>query len=305
MNLAFIQGLVAGALLSGTTLLYATLGEVVGQRSGIVNLGIEGLMLVGAAAGFAVAAETGSAVAGIVAAAIAGGLFNLLFGVLVITRRANQLASGLAFMFFGFGLSALIGTSYVGSRIDGLNKVEFPVLTELPFFGPALFRHDPLVYLVFPLAILVWWVLVRTRWGLSVRAVGEDPQVAFAAGKSPSKLRYQALFIGGLLGGIAGAHLSLAVALTWSEFMTGGRGFIAIALVIFAGWKPIQAVAGALLFGGALVLQLQMQAAGVQISPFLLEMTPFVVTLVVLIAWGRSRGRSAPASLGRIYQGTE
>lgn len=147
MNLAFIQGLVAGALLSGTTLLYATLGEVVGQRSGIVNLGIEGLMLVGAAAGFAVAAETGSAVAGIVAAAIAGGLFNLLFGILVITRGANQLASGLAFMFFGFGLSALIGRSYVGTRIDGLDKVTLPILSDLPFFGPALFRHDLLVHL--------------------------------------------------------------------------------------------------------------------------------------------------------------
>lgn len=305
MNLLFIQGLVAGAILSGTTLLYATLGEVVGQRSGVVNLGIEGLMLVGAAAGFAVAAETGSAIAGILVAAIVGGLFNLLFGVLVVTRQANQLASGLAFMFFGFGLSALIGRSYVGSRIDGLNKVQIPVLSELPFFGPALFRHDPLVYLVFPLAILAWWVLFRTRWGLSVRAVGESPQTAFAAGKNPSALRYQALFIGGLFGGIAGAHLSVAVALTWSEFMTGGRGFIAIALVIFASWQPIRAVGGALLFGAALVLQLQMQAAGVQVSPFLLDMTPFLVTLVVLVAWGRSRRLSAPASLGRVYQGTE
>jgi len=305
VSLSFVLGLLSGSVTSGTTLLYATLGEVIVQRAGIVNLGIEGVMLVGAATGFAITAETGNPVLGIVGAALAGGIFNLVFGFLVITRMANQLASGLAMMFFGFGLSALIGRPYVGSHINGLENVEIPALEGLPVVGAAIFDQDPLVYLVFPLAVGIWWVLFRTRWGLSLRAVGESPTTAFAAGRNPSLFRYQAVFLGGLLGGIAGAHLSLALALAWSEFMTGGRGFIAIALVIFSKWHPIRAIAGALLFGGALILQLQMQASGVKISAFLLEMIPFLVTLLVLIAWGGARRHAAPASLGRVYQGTE
>ncbi len=305
MSLKFVLGLLTGAVMSGTTLLYATLGEVIVQRAGIVNLGIEGVMLVGAATGFAIAVETGNPVLGIVGAALAGGIFNLVFGFLVITRMANQLASGLAMMFFGFGVSALIGRPYVGSHINGLENVEIPGLKRLPVIGSAIFDQDPLVYLVFPLAVGIWWVLYRTRWGLSLRAVGESPTTAFAAGRNPSLIRYQAVTLGGLLGGIAGAHLSLALALAWSEFMTGGRGFIAIALVIFSKWHPIRAIAGALLFGGALILQLQMQASGVKISAFLLEMIPFLVTLLVLIAWGGARRHAAPASLGRVYQGTE
>ncbi len=305
MNLTVVIGLLSGAVMSGTTLLYATLGAVIVQRAGIVNLGIEGVMLVGAATGFAVAVETGSPVLGIVAAALTGGVFNLIFGYLVITRRANQLASGLAMMFFGFGLSALIGKPYVGGQVNGLANVEIPALSRLPIVGDAFFGQDPLVYLVFPLAAAIWWGLFRTRWGLSLRAVGESPTTAFAAGRNPSLIRYQAVFLGGLLAGIAGAHLSLALALAWSEFMTGGRGFIAIALVIFSKWHPIRAIAGALLFGGALILQLQMQASGAKISAFLLEMIPFLVTLLVLIAWGGARRHAAPASLGRVYEGTE
>lgn len=275
------------------------------ERAGIVNLGLEGVLLIGASVGFAATVETGSATLGVLAAALAGGLFNLMFGFLVVTRRANQLASGLAMMFLGFGVSALVGKPYVGHPVKGLSKVGIPVLSDLPFVGTTLFKHDFLVYLAFPVAALVWWVLFRTRWGLSVRAVGESPTSAFAAGRRPSLLRYQALFLGGLLGRIAGAHLSLALALAWSEAMTGGRGFIAIALVIFSKWHPIRAIAGALLFGGALTLQLQMQARGVQVSPFLLDMIPFLLTLVVLMVWGGARRHAAPASLGRAYQGTE
>lgn len=305
MSWSLVRGLLSGAILSGTSLLYATLGEVLVERAGIVNLGLEGVLLIGASVGFATTVETGSAALGVLAAALAGGLFNLMFGFLVVTRRANQLASGLAMMLLGFGVSALVGKPYVGSPVKGLSKVGIPVLSELPFVGSTLFNHDFLVYLAFPVAALVWWVLFRTRWGLSVRAVGESPTSAFAAGRRPSLLRYQALFLGGLLGGIAGAHLSLALALAWSEAMTGGRGWIAIALVIFSKWHPIRAIAGALLFGGALTLQLQMQARGVQVSPFLLDMIPFLLTLVVLMAWGGARRHAAPASLGRVYRGTE
>ncbi len=305
MSWSFIRGLLSGSIASGTSLLYATLGEVLVQRSGIVNLGIEGVMLVGASVGFAITVESGNELIGVLAAAVAGGIFNLIFGALVITRRSNQLASGLAMMFFGFGLSALVGKPYVGGFIGGLRNIAIPILSEIPLIGRAFFNHDILVYLVVPAAILVWWVLFRTRWGLSVRAVGESPTTAFAAGRNPSFLRYQALFIGGILGGIAGAHLSLALALAWSEMMTGGRGFIAIALVIFSKWHPVRAIAGALLFGGALTLQLQMQARGVQVSPFLLDMIPFLLTLVVLMAWGGTRRHAAPASLGQMYRGTE
>lgn len=305
MSWSFIRGVLSGSILSGTSLLYATLGELLVERAGIVNLGIEGVMLIGASVGFATTVETGSAALGVLAAALAGGVFNLLFGFLVVTRGANQPASGLAMMFFGIGLSALLGKSYVGEQIVGLRRFPIPGLSELPWVGTTHFRYDVLVYVAFLVAVLMWWVLFHTRWGLSLRAVGESPTTAFAAGRRPWLIQYQALFIGGLLAGIGGAHLSVAFTLTWTEWMTAGRGFIAIALVIFSGWHPLRAIAGALLFGGAVAFQLRMQARGTQISPFLLDMIPYLLTLAVLLAWGGARKHAAPASLGRVYRGTE
>jgi simple sugar transport system permease protein len=300
-----LQGLLSGSIIAGTPLLYATLGEVMGERAGIVNLGLEGVMLMGAVVGFSTTVKTGNPALGVFAAALAGALFNMIFGFLVIERRANQLASGLALMFCGVGLSALLGAPYIGSQIKGLNEIRLPILSDLPVAGPILFHYDILVYLVIPIAILVWWALFYTRWGLSLRAVGEKPTVAFAAGKHPYRLQYQALFIAGLLGGIAGAHLSLAVAKTWAEWMTAGRGFVAVALVIFSKWHPLRAIAGALLFGGAIALQLQMQARGVPVSPFLLDMLPHLLSLGVLAVWGGARRHAAPASLGQVFRGTE
>lgn len=300
-----IASIVLGAILSGTSLLYATLGEVLGERAGIINLGLEGVMLMGAVMGFVTTVETGSAILGVLAGMTAGGLFNLVFAFLVVRRRANQLASGLALMFCGVGLSALIGAPYVGSQIRGLGEVRLPVLSDLPYAGSALFRHDALVYLVAPVAVLLWWLLFRTRWGLIVRAVGEHPTAAFAAGYNPYTVQYQALFIAGLLGGLAGTHLSLSIAKAWVEWMTAGRGFIAVAIVIFAKWHPLRAVAGALLFGGAVALQLLMQARGVPVSPFLLDTIPYLLSLAVLLVWGGARRHAAPASLGRVFTGTE
>jgi ABC-type uncharacterized transport system permease subunit len=302
---SFIKGLLSGSVLSGTSLLYATLGEVIVQRSGIVNLGLEGVLLIGAAVAFAATAETGSPVLGILAAALAGGALNLIFGFMVITRRANQLASGLTMMFFGIGLSALVGRPYVEKPIEGLPKLALPFLSDIPWLGTILFKYDILVYGSIPTALLVWWLLFYTRWGLSLRAVGESPVTAFAAGYRPGLLRYQALFLGGLLGGIGGAHLSIALTMAWAEHMTAGRGFIAVALVIFSKWHPLRAILGAFLFGGAIMLQLQLQARGIQISPFLLNMIPYLLTIVVLLVGGKSRRYAAPASLGRVYQGTE
>ena len=286
-------------------MLYATLGEVIVERAGIVNLGLEGVLLIGASVSYAVTVETGSPGLGLLAAALAGGVFNLIFGFLIVTRRANQLASGLAMMFFGMGLSALVGRPYIERQIEGLPRLPIPLLSDIPWVGTAFFNFDILVYLVFPAAVLVWWMLFHTRWGLSLRAVGESPTTAFAAGYQPALLQYQALFLGGILAGIGGAHLSIAFTLTWSEVMTAGRGFIAVALVIFSRWHPLRAIVGALLFGGAVMLQLQLQARGTNISPFLFNMVPYLLTLLVLLAWGESRKHAAPASLGRVFRGTE
>jgi simple sugar transport system permease protein len=233
---------------------------------------------------------------------VAGAAFNMLFAVLVISRRANQLACGLALMFCGVGLSALIGAPYIGRQIVGLPELRVPFLADVPGLGEVLFRHDALVFAAAPTAALAWWVLFRTRWGLYVRAVGENPTAAFAAGRDPRALQYHALLIAGLLGGLAGAHLSLGLAKTWAEWMTAGRGFIAVALVIFSKWHPLRAMAGALLFGGTISLELQMQVLGVPISPFLLDMLPYLLSLGVLALWGGARRYAAPGSLGRVFQ---
>ncbi len=305
MTLLAILGVISSAIYSGTSLLYATLGEVVGERSGIVNLGLEGVLLVSAATGVAVTSKTGSPYLGILAAMLAGGLMNLVFGLLVITRKANQLASGLATMFFGFGLSALIGSQFVGARITSLPRILLPGLSDLPRLYSSLFKFDLLIFLVIPIAALVWWLLFRTRWGLGLRAVGENADIAYASGRNPRWIRYQALILSGLLAGLGAAHLSIAYTMTWTEYMTGGRGFIAVALVIFSKWHPLRAIVGALLFSGAVAFQLLMQSSGVQISPFLLDTIPYLLTILVLIAWGGNRKQSAPASLGRVYHGTE
>ncbi|HEX4409753.1 MAG TPA: ABC transporter permease [Xanthobacteraceae bacterium] len=304
MNTALIVGLISGAILSGTSLLYATLGEIFGERSGIVNLGLEGIMLIGAASGFAATALTGSPYLGIIAAAFAGTAANLIFAYVVISRNANQLAAGLSLMFFGIGLSTLIGQPFVGSLITGLPRLALPDF-EAASIGARILSYDLLVYLAVPVAIAAWWLLFRTRWGLQLRTVGESPAAAFAAGAQPWRLQYQALAIAGALGGIAGAHMSIALTLTWADGMTAGRGFIAIALVIFAKWNPLWAIAGALLFGAAEGLQLQLQAAGADVSPFIMNMTPYLLTLAVLILWGWRRQFAAPAALGRNFAGVE
>jgi ABC-type uncharacterized transport system permease subunit len=305
MNWLTITGVISSAIFSGTSLLYTTLGEVIGERAGIVNLGLEGVLLVSASVGFRVTVTTGNPYLGVLASMLSGGIMNMIFGFIVITRRGNQLSSGLALMFLGFGLSALIGGPVVGQQIQGLPRFLLPGLSGLPLLYTSQFKFDLLIFTVVPVAILVWFLLFRTRWGLYVRAVGENTDTAFAAGKNPNRFRYQALFLSGMLAGLGAAHLSIAYTMTWREFMTAGRGFIAVALVIFSKWHPIRAIVGALLFGGAVAFQLFLQASGIEVSPFLLDTFPYVLTLVVLIGWGGTRRFSAPASLGRIYQGRE
>ncbi|MCB0188255.1 MAG: ABC transporter permease [Caldilineaceae bacterium] len=303
--LTFIVGVLTGAIGAGTSVLYAALGEVISERAGVINLGVEGTMLVGAAVGIAVTAETEMALLGLLGGMVAGGLFHLLFAYLVVTRKANQLASGLTMGFLGIGLSALIGRPYVGQFVVGLPKLPIPYLADLPYLGRLFFRHDLLIYLAVPVAFLLAWLLANTRWGLALRTVGEDRVVAYAAGLRPSLIQYQAIFVGGLLAGLGGVHLALAYTGVWQEQMTAGRGFIAVALVIFAGWNPLRAVWGALLFGGALAFQLQLQARGAPISPFLLDMLPYLLTLGVLLALRKRAGYTMPAGLNTVFEGMQ
>ncbi|MCR4391860.1 MAG: ABC transporter permease [Candidatus Acetothermia bacterium] len=297
--MSWLLSWLSGTLLYAAPILYPTVGEVVEQRTGMVNLGLEGLMLLGGAVSFAVSRLAGDAWVGVLAAGATGLAANLVYAWLVVHRSAHQLAAGLALMFFGIGLSALIGKPYVGQMA--------PSLPKYPLLGPQslTFRYDLLVYLAFLLAPLMWFTLYRTRWGLRVRAVGESPASAYAAGVSPSRVRYAAAALAGLLAAVGGAHLAVGITGTWSEGMTAGRGFIAIALVIFSRWNPLRAVVGALIFGGAVVLQLQLQAQGIGISAFILDMIPYALTLLVLLVWGRGVRHVAPASLGRVYFGSE
>ena len=261
-------------------------------------------MLAGACAGYIATVETGSPYLGILAAFVAGGLLATIHAFLVVTRGANQLASGLALMFFGLGLTAFFGRPYVKEQITPLKDYAIPGLSELPYLGPVLFSHDVLTYAVFPLAGLLWWFVFRSRWGVMLRAVGESTESAFAAGLHPARIQYAAVAFGGALAGLGGAQISLAYTATWVENLTQGRGFIAVALVIFAMWNPLRAMAGALLFGGAVALQLQLQARGVGVSPFLLDMTPYLLTILVLLIWAQ-RGRDAfPAGLNKVFRGT-
>lgn len=305
MSLLALLGVLSSAIFSGTSLLYATLGEVVSERSGTVNLGLEGVLLVSAASGYGVTVMTGNPFIGVLAAMLAGGLVNMVFAYLVVTRRANQLASGLALMFFGYGLSSLIGKPFIGKMITSLPRYMLPGLENLPLRYASLFKFDLLIFLVIPVTVFIWWLLYRTRWGLGLRAVGENAETAYASGRNPAAIKYQALFVGGLLAGLGAAHLSIAFTMNWAEYMTGGRGFIAIALVIFSKWHPIRAIAGVLVFSGAVAFQLLLQVSGVNVSPFILDMIPFILTLTVLLIWGGTRRYSAPATLGRVYQGTE
>lgn len=302
--MGFVGDVGSGAIRSGTSVLYAALGETIAERAGVINLGVEGCMLSGACAGYITTYHTGNAYLGVLAALLAGSGLALIHAFLAVSRGANQLASGLALVFFGLGLTAFAGRPYVGKKITGLANQPLPLLSDIPFVGPVLFNHDSLTYLVFLLGPALWWLLFRSRWGLYLRSVGENTEAAFAAGLNPKRIQYLAVIIGGALAGLGGAQLSLAYTQTWIEGMTNGRGFIAVALVIFALWSPLRAIAGALLFGGAIAFQLQLQARGANISQFLLDMIPYLLTLAVLLVWGRASRQSMPDGLKKVFEGT-
>lgn len=296
---------VAATITTGTTLLYASLGEILTERAGILNLGVEGMMLVGAMAGFAAANAAHNPWVGVLAGAAAGSALALVHAVLTITLRANQTVSGLALTIFGSGLASYLGKPLVGVALaQPFTAVHIPVLSNLPVVGPALLQQNPLVYLAFALVALLHYWLKRTHGGLALRAVGESPAAADAAGISVPLVRYLATAAGGALAGMAGVHLSLAVSPSWGEGMVAGRGWVAVALVIFAAWSPWRAVLGALLFGGVEALAFRIQALGSNLSHFVLDMLPFLVTVAVLaLAVARARRQFlAPAALGGVYE---
>jgi ABC-type uncharacterized transport system permease subunit len=304
MSAITIASIIAITLALTPSVLYATYGEIIGQRAGIVNLGIEGVMLIGAVCGFAGAVLTGNAYLGLLIGALAGIAFNLLVAFMVVGRGANQLASGFAVYFLGGGVSMLIGAHFVGSNVTGLGQIDIPGLSALPQPWNEIFLQDLLVWLMLPVAALIWWLLFRTKWGLKLRAVGEDKDFAYAAGVQTGRVQLQAMIVAGLLYGIAGADLILAYTRTWQDWGTAGRGFIAIAIVILALWSPLRAILGALLFSAAVAIGIQLQTQGSPVSPFVLDMLPYLVTILVVLIWGRARAFTVPAGLKEVFAGT-
>lgn len=298
------SGTLTGAVGPGISVLYATYGELIIERAGRINLGTEGSMLMGACFGFIATVETGSASAGVLAGMVAGSGLSLILAYLVIYRDTNQLATGFALTLFGAGITAYAGRDYVDSTIGGLNPIPIPLLSDIPEIGKALFQQDILAYVAYALGPLLWAGLYYTRLGLSLRAVGESADVAFAAGRNPQVIQISAIALGGALAGLGGAQLSLGLTHTWSEGMTVGRGFVAVGLVIFGMWSPLRAMVGALLFGGAIGLQLQLQTVGAPVSPFILDMLPYLVILLVMALWSSASARAMPEGLKGVLRAT-
>jgi general nucleoside transport system permease protein len=297
--------LINTALASGTTLALAALGLLINERAGVLNLGAEGMMLVAAVAGFAAALATGSDTLGFLAAAAAGAALASVFGLLVIFLNTNQYATGLALSLFGYGFSAFVGVAMVGKSLSPREQVAIPLLSDIPFVGPALFSHHPMVYGAMLITAAIAWFFYRTRSGLLLRAIGENPEPAHALGYPVRLIRLAAVCAGGALCGLAGAYISLVTAPLWVEGLTAGRGWIALALTVFATWRPARALLGAYLFGGVTVLQLNLQAQGVAVSSHLLTMLPYVATIVVLALISRNAAfirLNMPASLGKPFR---
>ncbi|CCF19546.1 Putative ABC transporter (permease protein) [Pseudorhizobium banfieldiae] len=299
-----LEAILLTVITAATPLVIASLGELVTERAGVLNLGVEGMMIMGAVAAFAVTQATGSPYIGVAAGIIAGGIFSLLFGVLTLTLVANQVATGLALTILGLGLSGQIGESFVGQPGIKLQPIAIPLLSEIPLLGPLLFRQDIIFYLSVLLVGGIHWFLFRSRMGLKLRAIGDNHGSAHALGINVIRTRYLAVMFGGACAGLAGAHLSLVYTPQWVENMTAGRGWIALALVVFASWRPLRVLAGGYLFGAVTIGQLHAQALGIGIPSQLLSAMPYVATIVVLIIISHNRRTTlinTPASLGKPF----
>jgi len=293
--------LVASLMISATPILLAAIGEMVVERAGVLNLGIEGMMITGAVVAFATAVATGSPALGFVAGAGAASALSLSFGVLTQYLLSNQVATGLGLTLVGLGLSSLVGKPYEGVKTETLPRLDIPVLSDLPVVGRMLFQHDAMVYLSLLLVAAVWAFLKYTRAGLILRAVGESHEAAHALGYKVVRVRLLAILFGGACAGLGGAYLSLVRVPQWTEGLTAGAGWIALAIVVFASWRAGRVLVGAYLFGGIAVLQLNLQAAGAQVPVALLSASPYLITIIVLVIISARGAHGAPASLGRPF----
>lgn len=299
MSAEIIILLLAATVQSGTPILYATLGEIVTEKVGILNLGVEGMMMVGALAGFIAALYTGQATLAFLVGGLAGGLLAALHGLVCIGFQGNQVVSGLALTILGTGLADYLGTPFVGQKVTGFSAVPLPLLADIPGLGPVFFNQDPLVYGSYLIVPLLWLFFRNTKWGLRLRSVGEYPEAALVAGVSVHLYRWAGVIGGGFLVGLGGAYLSLAYTHLWTSGMSAGRGWIAVALVIFAFWRPERALIGAYLFGGIMAFQLRLQAMGTHIPSSLPLMLPYGLTVLVLVLSSRKGTRAqSPAALG-------
>ena len=300
----FVEAILLTVVVASTPLLLAAAGELVVERAGVLNLGVEGMMIVGAACGFAGAFATGSILIGAICGILGGAGLSAIFALLTLGLAANQVASGLALTILGVGLSGLIGADFVGQKITGAPNLYVPYVTDIPLLGKLLFGENFFVYLSIALIVLIWHFLYRTRGGMVLRAVGDNHASAHALGYPVLRIRLLAVLFGGACAGLAGAYLPLAYTPFWTSGMTAGRGWIALALVVFASWLPWRLLIGAYLFGGITILQLHAQAFGVGIPSQLMSSLPYLATIVVLVAisWMRGRaGSPAPASLGLAF----
>ncbi len=300
-----VVNILLGIIIAATPLVFAAIGELVVEKSGVLNLGVEGMMIVGAIAGFSVTIESGNYLAGVLAALAAGAMMALLFGFLTQTLFANQVATGLALTMFGLGLAALWGQDYSGKAAGNFPRLDLPVLSDLPLIGKLLFGQDYLVYLSILLVVGVSWFFRKTRGGLIIRAIGENHDAAHAIGYPVVFYRYLALLFGGACAGLGGAYLSVVQTPFWAEGMTAGRGWIALALVVFAAWRPGRALLGAYLFGGITILQLHSQGFGVEVEAQYLSMLPYLATIAVLVIISSDRLKvklNAPACLTQPFR---
>lgn len=290
--------LIASLIVASTPILLAAAGELVVERAGVLNLGVEGMMITGAVCGFIVGVSTSSAAIGFAGAALGGAVLALLFGLLTQFLLSNQVATGLSLTLFGLGLSALLGQSWIGVRAPRMPTLDLGPLSDLPVLGRILFSHDPMVYISLLIVAGIWYFLNRTRGGLILRAVGENHEAAHALGYRVVRVRLIAIAFGGACAGLGGAYISLVRVPQWTEGMTAGTGWIALAIVVFASWRPWRLLLGAYIFGGVTVLQLNLQAAGIRVPTEYLAMSPYLATIVVLVIMRAGR---APGSLGKIF----
>ncbi len=296
--------LIASLMGAAVPIMLAASGELVVEKSGVLNLGVEGMMIMGAICGFATAVGTGNPYLGFVGGAAGGAALSVIFAVLTQYLLTNQVATGLALTLFGLGLSSLIGQGYVGIKPPATGAVPFGPLADLPFFGKVLFGHNWMIYLSVLVVALVWWVLKYSRTGLVLRAVGESHDAAHALGYKVTRIRVMAIMFGGALAGLGGAYVSLVRAPLWVDGITAGAGWIALAIVVFASWRPWRVLIGAYLFGGISQLQLNLQVAGSSIPVQYLSMAPYLITILVLVMMSSGRARAslnAPAALGQNF----